>query len=114
MASNDELACVYAALILMDDEVPITSEKISTILKAANVNVEPYWPGMFAKAASALDLKALVSNIGSGVGSGGSVAATGTAAPSTTAAAAAPAAEPKNEESEAEESDDDMGFSLFG
>merc|ERR1712098_698160 len=105
MASNDELACVYAALILMDDEVPITVEKINTILKAANVTVEPYWPGLFAKAASGLDLKSIVCNVGSGVGTGGGGGA---------AAAEAPAAEEKKEESEAEESDDDMGFSLFG
>merc|ERR1711911_16925 len=106
MASNDELACVYASLILMDDEVPITAEKITTILKAANVTVEPYWPGMFAKAAAGLDLKAMVSNIGSGVGTGGGG---GAAAPA--AAAAAPAAEAKKEEKEeSEESDDDMGF----
>ncbi|RXG52212.1 60S acidic ribosomal protein P1 [Armadillidium vulgare] len=63
MTSKDELACVYAALILLDDDVPITAEKISTILKAANVNVEPYWPGLFAKAAAGLDLRALVSNV---------------------------------------------------
>uniref|UniRef100_A0A0P4WK19 Large ribosomal subunit protein P1 n=2 Tax=Scylla TaxID=6760 RepID=A0A0P4WK19_SCYOL len=112
MASNDELACVYASLILMDDEVPITAEKISTILKAANVTVEPYWPGMFAKAAAGLDLKAMVSNVGSGVSSGGGGAA---AAAPAAAAAAAPAAEAKKEEKEeSEESDDDMGFSLFG
>ncbi|KAK7074857.1 60S acidic ribosomal protein P1 [Halocaridina rubra] len=112
MPSNDELACVYAALILMDDEVPITAEKINSILKAANVTVEPYWPGLFAKAASGLDLKSIVCNVGSGVGAGGgggAPAAGGGAA----AAAAAPAVEEKKEESAAEESDEDMGFSLF-
>ena len=40
MAGNDELACTYAALILTDDDVPVTSEKLATILKAANVEVE--------------------------------------------------------------------------
>jgi len=110
MASNDELACVYAALILMDDDVSITVEKINTILKAADVSVEPYWPGLFAKAASGLDLKSIVSNIGAGVGSGGGG---GGAAPA--AGGDAPAAEKEKEpEPEEEESDEDMGFSLFG
>jgi hypothetical protein len=47
--ANAELACTYAALILADDDVAVTSEKISTILKAAGVDVEPYWPSLFAK-----------------------------------------------------------------
>ena len=37
MSASSELACVYAALILQDDEVAITGDKIATLLKAANV-----------------------------------------------------------------------------
>lgn len=112
MPSNDELACVYGALILQDDEIAVTAEKISTILKAAGVEVEPYWPGLFAKALEGLDLKSLISNVGSGVGAGPAAGA----APAAAAAAAAPAAggkaEAKKEEKkeESEEEDDDMGF----
>ncbi|XP_028174776.1 large ribosomal subunit protein P1 [Ostrinia nubilalis] len=111
MASKAELACVYSALILVDDDVAVTGEKISTILKAANVDVEPYWPGLFAKALEGVNVRDLITNIGSGVGS----APAGGAAPAA-AAAAAPAAEAAKEEKkeeEPEESDDDMGFGLF-
>ncbi|XP_053693996.1 60S acidic ribosomal protein P1 [Sabethes cyaneus] len=113
MALNKaELACVYSALILVDDDVAVTDEKISTILKAANVDIEPYWPGLFAKALEGINVKDLITNIGSGVGSGG-----GGAPAAGAAAAAAPAAAEKKEEKkeeEPEESDDDMGFGLFG
>merc|ERR1711915_1113908 len=103
----DELACVYAALVLLDDDVAITAEKISTILKAADVKVEPYWPGLFAKALDGVDVKALITNVGSGAGA---APAAGGAAPA--AAADAPAAAEKKEEKkeESEEEDDDMGF----
>merc|ERR1739848_162708 len=98
--SNSELACCYAALLLADDDVPVTAEKIATVLNSAKVDVEPFWPGLFAKCCESVDIKELISNVGSGVGS----------APA--AGAAAPAAEAKKEEPE-EESDDDMGFGLF-
>lgn len=46
----------------------LQGEKIQTILKAANVNVESYWPGLFAKALEGINVKELITNIGSGVG----------------------------------------------
>ncbi|MCP6198777.1 60S acidic ribosomal protein P1, partial [Klebsiella pneumoniae] len=111
MVSKAELACVYSALILVDDDVAVTGEKISTILKAAAVDVEPYWPGLFAKALEGINVRDLITNIGSGVGA--APAAGG--APAAAAAAGAPAEEKKEEkkEEEPEESDDDMGFGLF-
>ncbi|XP_053663208.1 60S acidic ribosomal protein P1 [Anopheles marshallii] len=113
MALNKaELACVYSALILVDDDVAVTDEKIATILKAANVEIEPYWPGLFAKALEGIDVKSLITSIGSGVGSGG-----GAPAAAAAGGAAAPAAAEKKEEKkeeEPEESDDDLGFGLFG
>ncbi|XP_061364058.1 large ribosomal subunit protein P1 [Gastrolobium bilobum] len=111
---SSELGCTYATLILHDDGIPITAEKISALLKAANVTVESYWPSLFAKLAQKRNVEDLVLNAGSGGG-----AAVAVAAPSAAggggggaAAAAAPAAEEKKEEPK-EESDDDMGFSLF-
>merc|ERR1712119_94997 len=101
MTSVSEKAIVYAALILADDQIDITADKLNALLSAANVEVESYWPGLFAKALDGVDVKSLVSNVGAGGG--------GAAAP-----AAAAAGEVKEEvEEEAEESDDDMGFGLF-
>merc|ERR1712039_189340 len=64
-----ELACTYAALILNDDDVEITGDKISTIFKAANVTFEPFWPSLFAGALKDVNVRELITNIGSGVGS---------------------------------------------
>ncbi|AEO57081.1 hypothetical protein MYCTH_110817 [Thermothelomyces thermophilus ATCC 42464] len=109
--SNAELATSYAALILADDGVEITSDKIQTLIKAANVNdVEPIWSSLFAKALEGKDVKELLSAVGSGGGA---------AAPAAGAAAAAPGAaaeetkEEAKKEEEKEESDEDMGFGLF-
>uniref|UniRef100_A0A7N0UB16 60S acidic ribosomal protein P1 n=1 Tax=Kalanchoe fedtschenkoi TaxID=63787 RepID=A0A7N0UB16_KALFE len=108
--SVSELACTYACLLLHDDGIPITAEKIATVVKAANVTVESYWPSLFAKLVEKRNIEDLIVNVGSGGGGAPvAVAASGGAAP---AAAAAPAAEEKKEEPK-EESDDDMGFSLF-
>lgn len=71
------------------------SDKIQTILKAANVQeVEPIWAQLFAKALEGKDVKDLLSNIGSGGG----------AAPAAAGTAAAPgaAAEEAKEEAKVE------------
>nr|CAI5825691.1 unnamed protein product [Callosobruchus analis] len=111
MTTNAELACVYSALILADDDIAVTGEKIQTILKAANVDVEPYWPGLFAKALEGVNVKELITRIGSGVGA--APAGGAAAAPAAAEVAAAPAKEEKKKEEEPEESDDDMGLGLF-
>merc|ERR1712061_128068 len=107
--ANSELCCTYAALILHDSDVEINADNLNKGIKAANVSVEPFWPGLFASALTGCDVAGLITNIGSGVGStpAGGAAAGG-------AADAAPAEEAKKESSEEEESDSDMGFDLFG
>lgn len=64
--SNSELACVYAALILHDDGVDISAEKISVLTKAAGITVEPYWPGLFEKLFAKKSIEDLICNVGSG------------------------------------------------
>ncbi|KAM7472298.1 hypothetical protein LguiA_010481 [Lonicera macranthoides] len=109
--SVSELACTYACLILCDDGIPITAEKIAAIVKAANVCIESYWPSLFAKLAEKRNIEDLIVNVGAG-GGGGAVAVAAPTSGGGAAAAAAPPPEEKKEEPK-EESDDDMGFSLF-
>ncbi|KAG9158055.1 hypothetical protein Leryth_000214 [Lithospermum erythrorhizon] len=108
--SVGELACTYASLILHDDGIPITAEKIATLVKAANVSIESYWPSLFAKLAEKRNIEDLIMNVGAG--GGGAPMAAAPAAGGSAAPAAAAAKEEKKEEAK-EESDDDMGFSLF-
>ncbi|KAF9352530.1 hypothetical protein BGX34_012108 [Mortierella sp. NVP85] len=104
-----ELATSYAALILTDDNIEITSDKLQTLVKAAGVEVETIWTSLFAKALEGKDVAAMLSNVGSG---GAAPAAAGGAAPAVGGAAAEEKKEEKKEEAK-EESDDDMGFGLF-
>ena len=64
----------------------LQSEKLVTILKAANVNVEPFWPSLFAKALSGVNIRDMITNVGSaavaapaagGAAAGGAAAAPG-------------------------------------
>ncbi|EAY19996.1 60S acidic ribosomal protein P1, putative [Trichomonas vaginalis G3] len=89
-----ELACVYAALILNDDGIEITAEKLNTLIKAANVKLNNYWVDLFADYFKNHDVTELVKN-----------GAAGGAAPAAAAAGGAAAAEeaPKEEEKKEEE-----------
>ncbi|KAL0942815.1 ribosomal protein P1 [Colletotrichum truncatum] len=107
--STAELASSYAALILADDGVEITADKLQTLIKAAKVEeVEPIWTSLFAKALEGKDVKDLLSNVGSGGGAAAPAAGAAAAGGATEAAA-----EEAPKEEEKEESDEDMGFGLF-
>ncbi|MBA0634301.1 hypothetical protein Godav_028997 [Gossypium davidsonii] len=110
--ATGELACTYAALILHDDGISINAEKIATLVKAANLSVESYWPSLFAKLLEKVNVDDLLTSVGSGGGAAPVAVSAASGAAGGGAAAAAPAVEEKKEE-EKEESDDDMGFSLF-
>ncbi|OXG40935.1 60S acidic ribosomal protein P1 [Cryptococcus neoformans Bt120] len=107
---SSELAATYAALILADEGIEITGDKIVTLTQAAKVEVEPIWATLLAKALDGKDIKDLLTNVGGGGAPvAGAAPAAGAAAGG--AAEAAPAEEKKEEAKE--ESDDDMGFGLF-
>ncbi|KAA1086373.1 hypothetical protein PGTUg99_020198 [Puccinia graminis f. sp. tritici] len=105
-----ELASTYAALILADEGLEITADKINTLLSAAKVEIEPIWATLLAKALEGKDVKDMLSNVGAG---GGAAAPAAAVAAAPGGEAAAPKAEEKKKEEEKEESDDDMGFGLF-
>ncbi|KAG2331132.1 hypothetical protein Bca4012_019445 [Brassica carinata] len=112
MSTVGELACSYAVMILEDEGIAITSDKIATLVKAAGVEIESYWPMLFAKMAEKRNVTDLIMNVGAGGGGGGAPVAAAAPAAGGGGAAAAPAKEEKKDEP-AEESDGDLGFGLF-
>merc|ERR1711934_299763 len=99
-AEHDELCCSYAALMLHDDGLEITAEKLNKVIKASGNEVDAYWPVLFAKAMAGVKVDDLLTNIAS--------------APAAGPAAAGPAAAveeaPKEEEAKKEEEEAvDMG-----
>merc|ERR1712159_440718 len=103
-AEHDELCCSYAALMLHDDGLEITSEKLAAVIKASGNTVEPYWPMLFAKALKSANVGDLLTQVASAGPAAGPAAAAG---------GAAAAEEAPKEEKKDEEEDVDMG-GLFG
>ncbi len=106
--SSAEQSTALAALILADDGVAITADKLQTLVKAANVEVEPIWTQLFAKALEGKDVKEMLLNVGSAGGAAPAAAAGGASSSAATGGDAA--AEEKKEEKaeEKEESDEDV------
>merc|ERR1711965_581497 len=95
-AEHDELCCSYAALMLHDDGLEITAEKLSKVIKASGNEVEPYWPMLFAKALKGQDVGELLSNLAQ-------------AGPAVAGGPVEEVAEEKKEEKKEEAEDVDMG-----
>merc|ERR1711959_647843 len=102
-AEHDELCCSYAALMLHDDGVGITAEKLAKVIKDSGNTVEPYWPMLFAKALKSANVDELLTN----------VASAGPTAPAAGGAGPAAVEEKKEEKKEEVVEEVDMG-GLFG
>ena len=102
---SGDLACTYAALILRDDGQEVAADKISAVVSASGLELEPYWSGLFAKFLEQKSVGDLISNVGAGGGGGGGGGAAAGGDAGGDAAAAAP------EEEEEEEAE--MDFDLF-
>ena len=81
--ASPELACVYAALILNDDGIEITAEKLQQLVAAAGVQIESYWVDLFAGYFATHDVAEMVkgTSLGGAAPAGGAAAAAGEAAP---------------------------------
>jgi len=112
--THDEYACTFAALILSDEGLDITAEKIKKLVEASGNKVEGFWPGLYAKALHGRNVGELLS------GGGGAPAPAGGAAAGGAGHSAAPAdtkkPEPAKPKDEPKKEDDDMGgpIGLFG
>ena len=105
---SGDLACTYAALILSDDGQEVTGDKMDTVIKAAGVEIEPYWSMLFSKFLATKSVDELAANVGAGGGGGGGGGGGAAAGGGGGGDAAAAAPEPEEEEEE-----EAMDFDLF-
>jgi large subunit ribosomal protein LP1 len=62
--SKSEQAVAYAALILADENIAITPEKLQALIKAAGIeDVEPIWTTLFANALKDKDVKEVLTAV---------------------------------------------------
>eukprot|EP01084_Bolivina_argentea_P232909 392425_1 len=101
-----ENAVGYASLILTDQNLDVTADKLIAIAKAANITLQPIWAQTFERVLKGRSLTELLEAATSGGGGGGAAPAAADAAP---AAAVAEVAAPVEEEGEEE-----MELDLFG
>ncbi|KAF6013822.1 hypothetical protein HII13_001070 [Brettanomyces bruxellensis] len=109
--STEQQALSYAAVILADADLELSSENLLKLTHAAGLDMDSVWGNIYAKALEGQDLKKLLINFNISSAAAAPAAASGAAAGE---ADAAEEDEEKKEESEEEEEDDvDMGMGLF-
>ena len=68
-AEQNELCCVYAALLLFDDGQEINADKLNKVITASGNTVDSYYPEFFAKYFESVDFNKLLQNIGTSAAS---------------------------------------------
>ena len=61
-------------MILADDDLDVTADKLSAILNAAGISVDAFWPGLWAKSLQGVS-KSTISSLFSAPGGGGAAVA---------------------------------------
>jgi large subunit ribosomal protein LP1 len=81
--ASPELSVVYAALVLEDDGIPLSADKIHKLLSVAGVKVDAYWVDLFVEYFKTHPISSLLTGtaLGGAVTDSGSAAAAGGAAP---------------------------------
>ncbi|CDJ33783.1 60S acidic ribosomal protein P1, putative [Eimeria mitis] len=110
---RQELLCTYACLILSDEGMEISAENIQKLVTAAGGSVEPYMPGLFARALKNHKVEDLIAGAGSAAAAAAPAAAAAAPAAAGGGAPAEKGGKPAKQEEPEEEEDADMGFSLF-
>lgn len=100
------IICIFVSIY------PQQEDKIKSLVDAAGIKVEPYWPSLFAKLLQNVNVDDLINNIGAAPAAGAGGAGAGGAAGGADGGDAA-AEEKKEESEESEEEEEDMDFDLF-
>ena len=58
--TSPEVACIYAALILNDDNIDITKDKIETLLNTSGIKIEKYMIEIFSEYFKNHDLSEII------------------------------------------------------
>jgi large subunit ribosomal protein LP1 len=58
--TRDQMACVFATLLLHDDGQEVSEENVKKVLAAAGLKVQPYWPALFLKAIQGRSIDSLL------------------------------------------------------
>lgn len=114
MPTDSETATSYAALILADEHVDITAEKLQTLLKAAGIeDIEPIWTTLFAKALQGKDIKDLLTSVTTTGPTAGQQSGVGGISDPNDGRKDGDGADGDKSVEDDDESDGDIGLSLF-
>ena len=59
----NDACCSYAALMLHDDGIEISTERLTKAIKSSGNETEAFYPGLYAKALQGADVGALLSSV---------------------------------------------------